>query len=195
VFKPFTSIDIDNLGRSYHDFDNEVIHYFQAQSFNYGDDAALHMKKDPGNLDVLVNQLNTTINEFNTSALHTNVFVNQLIMEMIEAIGLDTNNEDHVADINDISNYTRTFLKRDIYSSENVHNTANNYTVTQHDLSEFARNVITELIHNENLVGRIASVKSEEVGLSILLDIIRNNSGPISKAIHDHVYSTRVLHH
>lgn len=193
VFKILAHISFDNLDRVYEN-DNDVLPHYRMPTFYHYDDAIRHMKKDRGNLHVLMDELSTKITEFNDAAINANTEINQSISEEIHRAGFDENNQTQLHDINDINRLTRWYLKTEIYHAADVRALALTFNAnmgaeTLHDLT---RNTIINLVRNEHIIERVATVREIQNEIDELLQRIRLQANPISQAISDDHYDIRV---
>jgi hypothetical protein len=152
------------------------------------------MKKDRGNLDVLMSNLLSKIVEFNNASNEANIEIDRLITNGIREAGYDENDQTRTQDISDVKRLTCQNLRNDIYCAEDVRQRAHIFDASMgaEGLSDTTHSTIISLIRNEHIIEQIASVSDIENEIIQTLGPIREQSKPISQAIIDEHFGTRV---
>ncbi|MGH9985934.1 MAG: hypothetical protein ACRD8W_18490, partial [Nitrososphaeraceae archaeon] len=195
VFEPLSHISLYNLNQFY-PHGNDVIPHYRMPIYHHFDDAVLHMKKDGGNLNELVKNLSELVFEFNNSSENANSQISLQITNGIQQAGLDENNERDIGAASEINRQVRTILTRDIFTAptHEMYDKARNYNASlrAEGLQDSTHKTIIDLIRNENIIELIWTTKSLVSGLEQIMTEINQQAIPISRAIDDEYYGTRV---
>lgn len=196
VFEPLSQISLYHLTEFYLNIDDDVIPHRRMPTFYHFADAELHMKRDRGSLNELVESLDRLVNEFNTNSENANTRINQEIIYGIHRAGFDENNQTQIHDVNDINRLVRRILTRDIYTApvHEMYDKARKYdaSLKAEGLQETTRCTILDLVKNENIIELIWASKNLVTGLEAITMEINQQAIPISRAIDDEYYDTRV---
>jgi hypothetical protein len=154
------------------------------------------MKKDGGNLNELVKNLSEHVFAFNNSSENANSQICLEIANGIHQAGLDENNERDIDTANEINRQVRTILTRDIYTAptHEMYDKARNYNASlrAEGLQDSTHNTIIDLIRDESIIELIWTAKNLVIGLEQIMIEINQQAIPISRAIDDEYYDTRV---
>jgi len=138
------------------------------------------MKKDRGNLDVLMSNLLSKIVEFNNASNEANIEIDRLITNGIREAGYDENDQTRTQDISDIKRLTRQNLRNDIYCAEDVRQRAHIFDAsmgaeglsdTTHSTIISLSNTLLPQLMNHAYVKRIISRSFQCIILMIVCPI------------------------
>jgi hypothetical protein len=158
----------------------------------YYSDAELHMKKDSGRLDKDVVSFKAKIVEVNNKIDDLNNEISTRINQIFNESGIDTDEGKDKTEMEILNPWIRHCIEQCI-DSEDLYQTAKGLPgdLNATGMKEELKQVISNVIHDMSILGKLSEWKDFETDLELLISNIREKSNPISMAIRNMHYNIR----